>query len=162
MKRLRAFLRQVRAANPGFELYVLIPLARRCCCTADAAAALRATRRGIDLLRERGFARTGFGQSQDIWWWHSRALAALGRADEAWAALQQAHGLLLVAVRNLRDEGLRRSYLNKLQVNRELVPAWLAEAARRGVPDAQRLAHLRAARAAWPIPSSAWSTPACA
>ncbi len=143
LQQLRKRLREVRVANPGFELYVLIPLARTLLLKRQAAAALRATRRGIDLLRERGFARTGFGQSQDIWWWHSRALAALGRADEAWAALQQAHGLMLVAVRNLRDEGLRRSYLNKLQVNRELVPAWLAEAARRGVPVAQRLEHLR-------------------
>ena len=50
---------------------------------------------------------------------------------------------MLVAVRNLRDEGLRRSYLNKLKVNRALVPAWLAAAARRGVPAAQRLEHLR-------------------
>nr|MCU0920903.1 GAF domain-containing protein [Burkholderiaceae bacterium] len=143
LKRLRAFLRQVRAHNPGFELYVQIPLARVLLQRGDAAAAQRATQRGIGLLRERGFARTGFGQSQDIWWWHSRALLALGQEDEAWAALQQAHGLMLVAVRNLHDEGLRRSYLNKLQVNRALVPAWLAEAARRGVPDEQRLEHLR-------------------
>ena len=143
LKRLRAFLRQVRTHNPGFELYVQIPLARLLLQRGDAAAALRATRRGIACLRERGFARTGFGQSQDIWWWHSRALAALGRDDEAWAALQQAQALMLVSVRNVPDEGLRRSYLNKLQVNRALVPAWLAEAARRGVPDAQRLEHLR-------------------
>ena len=143
LKRLRAFLRQVRTHNPGFELYVLIPLARLLLQRGDAAAALRATRRGIACLRERGFARTGFGQSQDIWWWHSRALAALGRDDEAWAALQQAYSLMLASVRNVPDEGLRRSYLNKLQVHRTLVPAWLAEAARRGLPDAQRLAHLR-------------------
>nr|MCU0923635.1 GAF domain-containing protein [Burkholderiaceae bacterium] len=145
LKRLRNFQRRVREHNPGFQLYVQIPLARVLLQRGDAAAALRATQRGIALLRERGFARTGFGQSQDIWWWHSRALAALGRDDEAWAALQQAHGLMLVAVRNLHDEGLRRSYLNKLLVNRALVPAWLAEAARRGVPDAQRLDHLRLA-----------------
>ena len=143
LKRLRTFLRQVRKHNPGFELYVQIPLARALLQRGDAAAAHRATQRGIDLQSERGFARTGFGQSQDIWWWHHRALVALGREDEAWAALQQAHGLMLVAVRNLHDEGLRRSYLNKLQVNRALAPAWLAEATRRGVPEAQRLEHLR-------------------
>ena len=143
LKRLRAFLRQVRTHNPGFELYVMIPLARLLLQRGDAAAALRATRRGIACLRERGFARTGFGQSQDIWWWHHRALVALGDDDEAWAALQQAQALMLVSVRNVPDEGLRRSYLNKLQVNRQLVPTWLAEAARRGLPDAQRLEHLR-------------------
>ena len=143
LKRLRALLRQVRAHNPGFELYVQIPLARLLLQRGDAAAALRATRRGIACLRARGFARTGFGQSQDIWWWQHRALAALGRDDEAWAALQQAQALMLVSVRNVPDEGLRRSYLNKLQVHRALVPTWLAEAARRGLPDAQRLEHLR-------------------
>ncbi|HYN61350.1 MAG TPA: hypothetical protein VET87_17670, partial [Rubrivivax sp.] len=143
LKRLRAFLRQVRAHEPGLELYVLIPLARALLLQGDAAAALRATQRGIELQRERGFARTGFGQSQDIWWWHHCALAALERDDEAWTALQQAHGLMLVAVRNLHDEGLRRSYLNKLQVNRELVPAWLRASAQRGLPDDQRLEHLR-------------------
>jgi signal transduction histidine kinase/ActR/RegA family two-component response regulator/tetratricopeptide (TPR) repeat protein len=143
LRQLRTWLREVRASDPGFELYVLIPLARALLLDGQAAAALRSTRRGIALLRERGFARAGVFQSQDIWWWHHRALSALGRADDAWAALQQAHGLMLVAVRNLHDEGLRRSYLNKLQVNRALVPAWLAEAARRDVPDAQRLEHLR-------------------
>jgi signal transduction histidine kinase/ActR/RegA family two-component response regulator/putative methionine-R-sulfoxide reductase with GAF domain/tetratricopeptide (TPR) repeat protein len=143
VKRLRDFLRQVRAQNPGFELYVQIPLARLLLQKGETAPALRATQRGIACLRERGFARTGFGQSQDIWWWHSRALAALGRDDEAWGALQRAHDLMMTAVRHVPDEGLRRSCLNKLQVNRALVPAWLAEAEQRGVPDAQRLAHLR-------------------
>ncbi len=143
LTRLRAFLRQVRTHNPGFELYVQIPLARLLLQRGDAAGALRATRSGIACLRERGFARTGFGQSQDIWWWHHRALAALGRDDEAWTALQQAQALMLVSVCNVPDEGLRRSYLNKLLVNRQLVPTWLAEAARRGVPEAQRLEHLR-------------------
>ncbi len=142
MKRLRAFLRDVRATNPGFELYVLIPLARLMLLQGDTAGALRVTRRGTQLHGERGFARTGFGQSQDIWWWHSRALAASGRDDEAWAALQRAHAILLQAVGNVRDEGLRRSYLNKIEVNRAIVCAWLCESARRGLPDEQRLAHL--------------------
>ena len=143
LRRLRAFLRQVRSDNPGFELYVLIPLARLLVQAGDAAAALRITRRGIACLRERGFARAGFGQSHDIWWWHGRALAALGREDEAWAALREAHGLLLGAVRNVHDEGLRRSHLNKRQIHRDLVRLWLAESARRGLPQAQRLEHLR-------------------
>ena len=143
LQRLRAFLRQLRSRNPGFELYALIPLARLLLQQGDAAAALRATRRGIACLRERGFARTGFGQRHDIWWWHHGALVALGRDEEAWAALQQAHGLLLEAVRHVRDEGLRRCYLNKRQVNRELVRHWLAASARRGLPTELRLQHLR-------------------
>ena len=141
-KRLRAFLRRIRTANPGFELYALIPLAEVLLRQGDTAAALRATRRGVTLHAKSGFARAGFGQSQDIWWWHSRALAANGRNEDAWAALRHAHGLLLEAVRNVRDEGLRRSYLNKLEVNREIVTAWLREAPKHALPEAQRLAHL--------------------
>nr|MBP6777365.1 GAF domain-containing protein [Piscinibacter sp.] len=142
LKRLRAFLREVRATNPGFELYVLIPLAKLLLLGGDAAAALRATRRGVGLLRERGFARAGIFQSQDIWWWHSRALAACGHDDQAFDALRHAHAVLLAAVRNVHDEGLRRSYLNKIEVNRAIVVEWLAESARRGVVDDERLAHL--------------------
>jgi signal transduction histidine kinase/DNA-binding response OmpR family regulator len=141
-RHLRAFLRQVRADNPGFELYVLIPLARVLLRRGDASAALRMTRRGVALHAQRGFARAGFGQSQDIWWWHSRALAANHRPDEAWAALQKAYALLLEAMGKVRDDGLRRSYLNKQQVNRAIVEAWLPAAARRALPDARRLAHL--------------------
>ena len=148
VRRLRAWLRVLRSSNPAFELYALIPLAKALLRHGDAAAALRVTARGTALHRERGFARAGMGQSQDIWWWHHRALAALGRADAAWAALRQAHGLMLVAVRNLRDEGLRRSYLNKHEVNRGIVREWLAEAPRRGLADDERLAHLA-------LPSSA-------
>ena len=147
-RRLRAWLRTVRTDNPGFELYALIPLAKALLRHGDAAAALRATTRGTALHRERGFARAGMGQSQDIWWWHSRALAATGRADDAWDALRQAHAILLSAVRNVRDEGLRRNYLNKIEVNRGIVVEWLAESARRGVADDERLAHLA-------LPSSA-------
>ena len=139
---LRSLLRRVRTHNPGFELYVLIPLAKVQLQQGDAGAALRSTRRGIALHRQHGFARAGLGQSQDIWWWHHRALLANGQKEASWAALQEAHALLLQAVAHVRDEGLRRSYLNKVEVNRDIVAAWLRESARRGLPQAQRLAHL--------------------
>ena len=112
---------------------------------ATPEAALRVTTRGVALHAEQGFARAGFGQSQDIWWWHSRALAANARDGDAWAALQRAHGLLLEAVANVRDAGLRRSYLNKLEVNRGIVTAWLAESASHGVDDAAAAGAPRAA-----------------
>ena len=37
------------------------------------------------------FARAQYGQSQDIWWAHARALQANGLHQEAWAALQRAY-----------------------------------------------------------------------
>ncbi len=141
-KHLRAFLRRVRTDNPGFELVVLIPLARVLLLRGDAAGALRITRRGVALHAQRGFARAGFGQSQDIWWWHSLALSVNHRPDEAWGALQKAYEILLKAMGQVRDDGLRRSYLNKQQVNRAIVEAWLQASARHALPAARRLAHL--------------------
>jgi GAF domain-containing protein/CheY-like chemotaxis protein len=141
-KMLRSELGAIRAANSGFDLVTLVLLARALLAKGEAAAALRASRQAAKMHRAQGLARAHFGQSQDIWWWHSRALAANQRPAESWAALQQAHALLLDAVRNLHDEGLRRSYLNKVEVNRNIVLEWLRESARRKLPDAQRLAHL--------------------
>ena len=62
--------------------------------------------------------------------------------SEAWAALQRAHALMLESVRNVHDDGLRRSYLSKVATNRDIVRAWLHEARARGLSDARRLAHL--------------------
>jgi hypothetical protein len=82
-------------------------------------------------------------RGHEIWWVHARALTARGRADDAWAALEQAHALLLDNVRNVQDEVLRRNFLNKVAANRGIVQAWLREAAQRRLPAARRLAHLR-------------------
>ena len=142
VKGLRAALRPGRATNPGHRLRALVPLTKALLMHGDAAAALRASTQATQLHRAQGFARVDMGQSQDIWWWHARALAANGRDEEAWAALQRAHAILLEAVHNVHDDGLRRSTLNKVQVNRDIVRAWLHESARRGLPDTLRLAHL--------------------
>jgi len=142
VKRLRAGLRKGAAADASRELRVLVPLAKALLAQGDAVAALKVSQQAARLHRSQDFARLDLGQSQDIWWWHSRALAADGHDEEAWAALQRAHAILLEAVRNVRDEGLRRSYLNKVAVNRDIVRTWLHESARRKLPAAQRLAHL--------------------
>ena len=142
VKLLRASLRSGIATNSSHELPALVPLVRALLADGQPAAALRASRRATRIHLAQGLSRVDFGQSQDIWWWHARALAANGRADEAFEALQRAYGILLDAVRNVHDEGLRRSFLNKVEVNRAIVRAWMAEAARRRRPDAERLAHL--------------------
>jgi signal transduction histidine kinase/DNA-binding response OmpR family regulator/tetratricopeptide (TPR) repeat protein len=104
--------------------------------------ALRESRQAVALHRAHGLeALDGLGVSY-VWWQHHLALAGNGRDSEAWAALQQAHAFVLHGVKNVRDEGLRRSYLNKVPANRAVTLAWLREAARRGLPDEQRLAHL--------------------
>jgi signal transduction histidine kinase/CheY-like chemotaxis protein/putative methionine-R-sulfoxide reductase with GAF domain/tetratricopeptide (TPR) repeat protein len=122
------------------------------CLVALAEAELEAGRIGPALaageraaLKHRAldFARPDIVRGHDIWWVYARALEAHGRADEAWAALQRAHAQLLEAVRHLHDEGLRRNFLSKVPNNRAVLLAWLREAARRKVPAARRLAHLR-------------------
>jgi signal transduction histidine kinase/DNA-binding response OmpR family regulator/HPt (histidine-containing phosphotransfer) domain-containing protein len=140
--RLQACRASANVNNPGFVLYILIHLAAALLLQGDVPAALDATTRGVALHKAQGFARANFCQSQDIWWWHSQALCASGQDDEGWAALQCAHAILLDGVRNLHDEGLRRSYLHNVAVNHNIVRAWLAEADRRKLPEAQRLACL--------------------
>ncbi|MCB2021996.1 MAG: GAF domain-containing protein, partial [Burkholderiaceae bacterium] len=121
----------------------LTALARALLADGQAAAALEATEEATRLHRAQGLGRADLGRSQEIWWRHAQALAANDRAEDAWTALQQAHALLLEGVRNVRDEGLRRSYLNKVETNREIVFAWLRESGTRKLPKAERLAHLR-------------------
>ncbi len=59
-----------------------------------------------------------------------------GEAEEdlAWCALDQARAVMLDTIANLSDEGLRRNYLSKVAINREIVQAWLREAKRRDLP----------------------------
>jgi hypothetical protein len=105
--------------------------------------ALQAARKAAQLHRAHGLQALDGLDVTYLWWQHHRALAANGRADEAWAALQQAYALLLDGVKNVRDEGLRRSFLNKVPQNRAITLAWLKQAASRGLGDDERLAHLR-------------------
>jgi signal transduction histidine kinase/putative methionine-R-sulfoxide reductase with GAF domain/FixJ family two-component response regulator len=139
---LAALLAEARAVQAGHELTMLVPLAKALLAAGEPVAALRVSTEAAELHRKQGFARPVFGSSQELWWWHSRALAANGRASAAWGALQRAYAFLLDTVRNVRDEGLRRSFLNKVEVNRSIVRAWLRESARRRIPRKQRLAHL--------------------
>jgi signal transduction histidine kinase/DNA-binding response OmpR family regulator len=72
--------------------------------------------------------------AQEIWWIRYRVLAAVGKDDGAWAALDQARAKMLEAVATLSDEGLRRNYFNKVPVNRDIIRAWLEESATRNLP----------------------------
>jgi signal transduction histidine kinase/DNA-binding response OmpR family regulator/putative methionine-R-sulfoxide reductase with GAF domain/tetratricopeptide (TPR) repeat protein len=94
---------------------------------------------------------------QEIWWLRYRALAAspptppappslrselydgvpLGEGEEddgAWRALDRARETMLAGIASLSDDGLRRNYLNKAEINRLIIREWLREAARRGAP----------------------------
>ncbi len=63
----------------------------------------------------------------DVWWRHCLALRANGRSKEARRAVATAYSLLVEPIAKLTDEGLRRNYLNKPEVHRDVVLAALAE-----------------------------------
>ncbi len=67
---------------------------------------------------------------QEVWWHRYLVLKSVPDAedaplsDAAWEALQNAHSIMLEMIASLSDEGLRRNYLNKVKVNREIIAAW--------------------------------------
>ena len=111
----------------------------------DAAAALAATRQAIAQLQARGDAGLGsMFTPASAWWWHTRALQANGLQAQARQALATSYRVMLDGVASLSDEGLRRSWFNKVPAHRQLIRAWLAEGRRRKLPRARTLAHLSA------------------
>ena len=144
VRALRAQLSRLDAHSPmGLRMSLPTSLAGALLAQGQPRAALRHTTAATTLHRDTGLATHSGAASPEIWWQHHRALAACGRAEAAWAALQQAHALAMEKVRELRDEGLRRNVLGKMRWNREIVQAWLTQAAARGLGDDERLAHLR-------------------
>ncbi|MGD2148380.1 MAG: GAF domain-containing protein, partial [Anaerolineae bacterium] len=107
---------------------------------ADEARAC--TAQAVKLLEERG--APGEYPPQEIWWWRYRALTAPlpsepergdeRRQGEAWAALDRAREAMLAGIATLSDEGLRRSYLGRVEINRQIVQEWLRHAAARDLP----------------------------
>ncbi len=105
--------------------------------------ALRASLQGVATAHARQEPQRPGLWVRRLWWQHHQALLVNQRLDDAWATLQEAYGFVLEGVKNVRDEGLRRSFLNKVPVNRHVVLAWLRASAQRGLPQEQRLAHLQ-------------------
>ena len=78
---------------------------------------------------------------QEVWWLHYLVLKATpeeksSEADSkldftqltdtyAWMVLQRSRQIALAGIATLSDAGLRRNYLNKVEVNRELIAAWV-------------------------------------
>jgi len=111
----------------------------------DAVPALAATRQAVEQLHARGDAGLGsMFTPASAWWTHARALQANGLAAPAYKALATSYRVMLDGVASLSDEGLRRSWFNKVQAHRKLIRAWLAECRRRRLLPARYLAHLQA------------------
>lgn len=129
------------ALNMAIYCEALVGLAHLA--NGDLPAALVATSTAIEQYRELQFARLDVTVPEEIWWYHACALAANGQAAKAYAALEEAYGYLLTAVANVRDIGLRRSFLNKVPNHRELLLAWATESQARDIGRDKLLAHLQ-------------------
>jgi GAF domain-containing protein/CheY-like chemotaxis protein len=131
-----------RAAGLGVETGFLTQMGHALLLAGDPRAALAATARAIALHRKQGLAKPDALTSQEIWWRHAQALSVNGERAQYGRALEQAHAMMLSGIANMRDEGLRRSYLHNVDVNREILAAWLAYGKVRKLAAPQLLAHL--------------------
>ncbi|HSL45431.1 MAG TPA: GAF domain-containing protein [Anaerolineales bacterium] len=78
--------------------------------------------------------RLGGYSSQEVYWWRYKVLTKTKSNKEALNALQQARELMMDQVANISDEGLRRNYLNKVEINREIMLAWAKAVRTRKLP----------------------------
>ena len=129
-------------AGLGFESVLLSKLGAAQLARGNHAAALTATTKATAVHRARAFVKPDRWTSQEIWWRHARALSASNKSSEARQALARAYGFLVDRIAHLRDDGLRRNYLNKVPFNREIIAAWLADGAKRKLPKKRLFAHL--------------------
>ncbi len=107
----------------------------------EPVAALQATTKAARLHQAENFAKIEF-PPQDIWWRHTQALHANKKTKEARQAHDRAYDILLEQISNIRDVGLRRNALNKVEVNRELVQHWVKDGVKRKLPKERLFAHL--------------------
>jgi signal transduction histidine kinase/tetratricopeptide (TPR) repeat protein/putative methionine-R-sulfoxide reductase with GAF domain len=109
---------------------------------SDPGAALQATTAATELHRAQSFAKPDGFTSQEIWWRHAQALKANRKKQEVREAVEIAYDLMLKSIATLRDEGLRRNFLNKVEVNREIIDAWIQDGLKRKLSSERLYAHL--------------------
>src|SRR3990172_8233698 len=109
----------------------------------DREAALQATSEAVRILEAAGDVSDY--PPQQLWWQRYQVLKEVdshearkkrsktktaradgdgetpGLSDQAWQALQRAHDLTFQGIAKLSDQGLRRNYLNKVEVNRDIL-----------------------------------------
>ena len=125
----------------AFEINALSGLSEAYLAAGRADAALAASERATSIHRAHDLAEIQGIDVTELWWHHHLALQASGRAAAAQRALATAYRFLVEPISKLTDEGLRRNYLNKVDVHRRIVEATLA--GRRRSAGSRRLpAHL--------------------
>ena len=142
IKHFKRAIRISHAAGLVTEIGAMALLGQAYLVNGNVSDALKATSRAAQMHRELNFPSVDDHPSQNIWWRHMLALRANGKELEAGEALKMAYDFLLQGIDSLRDEGLRRNYLNKVAINREIVQAWFKENAKSKLPGEQLFAHL--------------------
>ena len=139
-------LRLAQAADlPGYQILSLSSLGQAYLAQGNAPAALAATTSALNLYRTHDFAKLDDTYPEEIWWVQARAFAANQQEEAANAALEHAYDFLLQAIATVRDSGLRRSFLNKVEHHRDLLLAWAEYATVHDLPPERLLAHLHVA-----------------
>jgi len=99
----------------GYEIAAALHLA-----LGEVDEALRCSMQGLQMMK-----------SDPAPWWperrhftHSRILRSLGRDKEADEYLKHAYDRVMLVANNTKDQGLRRSWLENVQVNREILDVW--------------------------------------
>ena len=128
--------------EPGFPAAALAWLGAAQLAAGDFAAALQNTAAAVSLTPPRAFYTP-----QEIWWWHYKASWQVAGGewrvtiedkgeplpDELFEILDHACRLMLGYIEDISDEGLRRNYLNKVVINRDITLEWVRQAAARGL-----------------------------
>jgi signal transduction histidine kinase/ActR/RegA family two-component response regulator len=144
VKLWREFWRHYETEGPRWaQPLVLALLAHEELRAGQSAAALRHSTQAVQLQQALKGRAGGGGESHaHVWWQHTRALRARGRAGAAAQASERAYTLLVQATAALGDEGLRRSALHAPESHAELLQAWVAHARQAGRPAPCHTAHL--------------------
>ena len=110
------------------EILSLTYAGRALLALGNAKAALAATREAVRVHLRSG-VHCGLHSAAQLWWWHSEALRANGLAAARMETLERAYRVMLALVAGLRDDGIRRGWLHRVDAHRRLHPG-LAGAAR--------------------------------
>ncbi|HEV8500918.1 MAG TPA: GAF domain-containing protein [Casimicrobiaceae bacterium] len=140
-------LKQSIAALPPHSSKLLVvaglaQMAKSQLALSDPGAALATTRRALRLVETHRLVSDVDIPLLLLWRQHFEALRANGEAEAASGALEAAYANMCSQIGIVRDEGLRRNYLNKLPDHRAIVREWIADCRARRRPPAQWRAHL--------------------
>jgi PAS domain S-box-containing protein len=128
-------------------------LGAACYLDGDLGRALFYTHKTVQQLRQSDNKVIEFNPVESYWWYYQVLVAIQDLPDaqatqllsgdtgaierdaleDPWAVLQEACQLLMEKIKNIGDEGLRRNYLNKVVINRQVLGEWNRLAKQRGL-----------------------------